>query len=284
MSEAGDALSPQIIFGGKSAKTFKNAGAVPNGWLVSYSDSHWQTKTTYIDYVSKIIVPHKNEVIRRLHLPNSQKMVLIHDLHFTHVSPELNEYLRDNGIVPVTVPATCTDELQVCDICVNKPFKMAAKRAFREYCHRQFNAHIAAGESAHTFQMVLGIGTMKPHLVSFVQRGLDALRSQDLRGTIRRTFQADSPGARLAVARETNYINAARERRRVAMPIEPIEPVQDDNSQNVIDSDVESIPLYDKQVIEDRLVLRLRLTKRNRAENESEDESSDESDDEDEEV
>ena len=50
---------------------------------------------------------------------------------------------------------------------------MTAKHFFREDCHQLFNAHLRAGEPAQTFRIQLGIGTMKPLLVSFVQSRLD---------------------------------------------------------------------------------------------------------------
>ena len=99
---------------------------------------------------------------------------------------------------------------------------------------------------------------MKPHLVSFVQCGLEALRTPDLRETIIGAFQANSPGGCLGTARENDYVRQARERRHLAGPVDL---VPDEDAENG-DSDVEGEPVHDKEVIDNRLVLRIRLPKR----------------------
>jgi len=39
---------------------------------------------------------------------------------------------EENSILPLYVPAKCTDLLQECDLVLNKPFKVALKAAFRD--------------------------------------------------------------------------------------------------------------------------------------------------------
>jgi len=256
-SASGNLLHPQIIFGGKTKKTLLNTAPVPSGWLYSYTTSHWQTEESYINYVEHIIVPYKNKVIKELNLPNSQKTILIHDLHFSHLTARLLSYLTHVGIVPVMIPAACTDVLQVCDICINKSFKMATKRAFRDHCHTMFNAHIASNGLAQDFKMTLGIGTMKPLLTGFVQRGLESLQTSTMRESIRNCFRADAPGGCLDIARDPEYLVLARERRQTATE----ELFVADESAEMADSDCDEDPTCNKEVIEERLVLTLRIPK-----------------------
>jgi len=135
---------------------------------------------------------------------------------------------------------------------------MATKRAFRDHCHSMFNAHIAANGLAQDFKMTLGIGTMKPLLTGFVQKGLEALQTSCMRESIINSFRSDSPGGCLDIARDQEYVISARERREAARD-EAFEP---DESAETVDSDCDEDPTWNKEVIEDRLVLTLRIPKR----------------------
>ena len=76
----------------------------------------------------------------------------------------------------------------------------------------------------------------------------NALRIPDLRETIIRAFRANLPGGCWGVARE---------RRRVAAPVDL---ALDEDAENC-DRGVEGEPVHDKDVLDNRLILRLRLRK-----------------------
>ena len=68
-------------------------------------------------------MPYKDATIQRLGLNKKQVTILKHDLHFTHKDNTVLELLKKHHIVPLFVPAGCTDIIQECDTVVNKPFK-----------------------------------------------------------------------------------------------------------------------------------------------------------------
>jgi hypothetical protein len=53
------------------------------GDYFTHSATHWQTPETFMDYLDRVVMPKKEEVIRRLGLPVDQKMILKLDLPFT---------------------------------------------------------------------------------------------------------------------------------------------------------------------------------------------------------
>ena len=69
--ESGHVLPVQYIFGGKTDKCHPT-NPPPNGDMFTHSESHWQTEETFLQYITKILVPYKDGVIERLKLPANQ--------------------------------------------------------------------------------------------------------------------------------------------------------------------------------------------------------------------
>ena len=99
------------------------------------------------------------------------------------------ELLKKHRIVPLFVPAKCTDVLSEMDVAVNKPFKMGMKAAFRDYLHNCFDNHLATtGGEASTFRPKLGMLQLKPQMVHFVETGMATLRTPEFKETLRKCF------------------------------------------------------------------------------------------------
>ena len=81
----------------------------------AHAESHWQSVPTYIEAIEKTIVPYKNNVISRMGLPASQHTILKHDFHHTHKDARVLELPKAHNILPLFVPAGCTDFMQECD-------------------------------------------------------------------------------------------------------------------------------------------------------------------------
>ena len=88
-----------------------------------------------------------------MELPVDQKTLLKMDLNFSHkinptrpnlLADQLKQLLEMHFIIPFYVPGSCTDEIQECNIVVNKPFKGRIKAAFRDYLYGQYNAWVDA--------------------------------------------------------------------------------------------------------------------------------------------
>ena len=147
----GTVAPPQLIFGGKTARSLPK-GKIPEGWQLSFTDSHWQSEASYVEYFHKVIVPFKDKKIRELGLGEDSYYLLIDDLHYSHRSKAILAACEKHKVCMCYVPAACTDLMQVCDVVVNKPFKNATRGAFRDYIHGEFVAFTAQSkESAVLF-------------------------------------------------------------------------------------------------------------------------------------
>ena len=120
-----------MIFGGKTKRCHPNGGKPPFPQDI-YNDqtiSDWQTPETMIRYITKVLVPYRLETIIRIGLPVDQKMILILELHYSHK----DTYMGECNILPVYIPAGCTELHKVCDVVVNKPYKNGVIKAFVDY-------------------------------------------------------------------------------------------------------------------------------------------------------
>nr|CAI5868906.1 unnamed protein product [Callosobruchus analis] len=115
-SATGQRVPPLIIFKGKNIwdqwkappdKEFPGTAyaATPNGWM--------ETKI-FKTYFEKTLVPA---------LGDRRPVLVIYDGHSTHVSLDLIEYAKDQGITILKLPAHTSDILQPLDVCVFKSYK-----------------------------------------------------------------------------------------------------------------------------------------------------------------
>ena len=126
-------LPPQLIYKGKTERCLPKID-FSNDWNVTYSETHWSNEETMLRYVDKIVVPYVESVREGLPLSKTrQKAVAIFDVYKAHRGEQLLNKLRDNRIIPLYVPACCTDRLQPLDIAVNHEYKEILKSCFHDW-------------------------------------------------------------------------------------------------------------------------------------------------------
>ena len=190
VTEHGDVLPYQMIFTGTTGRCHPS-GAVPDDCIWTHTSSHWQSVQSYMEVIEKIIIPYKTNMIQKLRLPSHQATILKHDLHFTHKDNDVLELLKKNHIHPLFVPAGCTDAMQECDVVVNKPFKNAVRKAFRDHLDNLFQVHRAKNLPLNTFSPKFTMGALKPFLTGFVAQGIQALKTPEMRDCIRNASAKD---------------------------------------------------------------------------------------------
>jgi hypothetical protein len=143
--------------------------------------------------IEQVIIPYKNKKIVDLGLdPELQYTILKHDLHFTHKHADVLALLEKNLIKAVFVPAACTDILQECDTCINKPFKVAVKDAFRNYLHNHFEEFkLANPNQAAQWKPDFKMSTLKPLITGWVLSGITRLKTEEMSQAIRTAFAND---------------------------------------------------------------------------------------------
>ena len=144
-----------------------------------------------------------------LNLPESQFTILKHDLHFTHKDEAVLALMRENNIVPLFVPAACTDIMQECDTVVNRPFKNGVRKSYRDHMDALLDQHRHSGKPASTFNARLTMSALKPHITRFVQSGIAAISTPEMKVAIANAFANDglfahmrSPEVQLAIRLE----------------------------------------------------------------------------------
>jgi hypothetical protein len=185
-----------VIFGGKTKRCHPNGGKPPFPPDIYYDQtvSHWQTPETMIRYITKVLVPYRLETIARLGLPVDQKMILILDLHYSHKDTVVLAHMGECNILPVYIPAGCTDLHQVCDVVVNKPYKNGVIKAFVDYVSEKFLefTNRANPEAADVFQLSMAGSVMKPLIPAYVARGMAAIDTPLMKEVIKDSFYRDS--------------------------------------------------------------------------------------------
>jgi hypothetical protein len=102
------------------------------------------------------------------------------------------ELLKANNIAPLFVPAGCTDLFRECDTVLNKPFKSGMKAGFRDYLHDEFTKYLLQNPTTSNMWVAkLTMGELKPNMISFVNKGFEAISTPAMKATIARAFQED---------------------------------------------------------------------------------------------
>ena len=182
----------QLIFGGKTKACHPHKGKVapPIGIYYDQTTSHWQTPLTFLVYITKVLIPYRLQTVKRLNLPIDQKMVYILDLHYSHKDENVLKLFANNDIIPIFIPAGCTDLHQVCDVAINKPYKNGVTAKFVDYVTSEFyrwsiDSTRSPGE---IFKLNLAGSAMKPLIPSFVSSGIERVSSEHMQQTIKTCF------------------------------------------------------------------------------------------------
>jgi hypothetical protein len=207
----------QEIYGGKTKGCHPNKGKTPplEGQCYDHSSSHWQTPSTFLTYIIKVIIPYRLRTIEELGLDPNQKMIFLIDLHYSHKDECVLAMLKENFIIPIYILAGCTDLHQVCDVLVNKPYKNAVARGFVDYVSNQYWEWVNNRDNSDDsiiLSLDLASSVMKPRIPEFVACGIRALKTEAMADSIIQCFKTAS---RLDIAKqESTY-----ERARAALPV-----------------------------------------------------------------
>lgn len=97
----------------------------------------------------------------------SEKAVALFDVFAAHRGDVLLDRLKANGIIPLFVPAACTDKLQPLDLTVNKEYKDILKARFHDWYAQEVMGQLqereAEGDDASGYVRVnLKTSVLKP--------------------------------------------------------------------------------------------------------------------------
>ena len=128
----GEYLAPQIIYKGKTMKCHPQI-VFPDEWDIWHTENHWSNEETMERYIKNIIIPfikHKKEVLK---LDAKHPALALFDGFKGQTTDTIYSLLAANCIVPIQLPANCTDKLQPLDLSINKPVKDGMKVKFQQW-------------------------------------------------------------------------------------------------------------------------------------------------------
>lgn len=192
----GDVLKTQLIFGGKTNRCHPDSGKSQSSSNMYYthSTSHWQNPETFLGYIHQVLIPYRNETIRRRNYSPDQKFLLLLDLHYSHftdvtIEEDCVTLLRDNGWLLVYIPAGCTDIFQVLDVVVNAVYKSGVRSAFCWWLKKQLDEFFKVNtDNSVPFIIDFRVSAMKSLLPSFVQKGLEYICTDEMKASIKDCF------------------------------------------------------------------------------------------------
>jgi len=196
----GDTIKPvQLIFDGKTNRCHPNNGrtVAPPGQYYEHtitgSVSHWQTVISFIVYVSKVLIPYRTKTIQELGLNVDQKMVYTYDLHYSHKDASVLALLDANNIIPIFISAGCTDLHQVCDVCINKPYKNGVEAEFIDYLSMKYTDwyNSPGRDEESIFKVNLSLGVTKSLIPNYLARGISRLETEEMKESIVKCFKKE---------------------------------------------------------------------------------------------
>lgn len=115
----GNFLPPQLIYGGKTTKSFPCV-EFPSSFCLSANSKHYSNESESIKILEDIIFPYVNSEKKTkkqtIQLPSTQPALLIMDVSKGQMTNVVLNTLQENGIFLITVPANLTYLFQPPDL------------------------------------------------------------------------------------------------------------------------------------------------------------------------
>ena len=102
-------------------------------WNITHSENHWAKTATQMHYAKNIILPYIRKVRSSQNLSKSQIALCIFDVFRAQMGEEFLDFLYENDIKVVYVPAFCTDRLQPLDVSVQKAVHNHFRQSFEDW-------------------------------------------------------------------------------------------------------------------------------------------------------
>jgi hypothetical protein len=146
---------------------------------ITHSVNHWSTQETMQRWITHVLLPHSERMIKLHELDSNAHILLLLDAWAVHKSAEFRGWLKKEHprIHLIYVPANCTSKLQLCDVALQRPFKSVITASFNEWAAQTIAAQIHCGEisdiSAH-----LRMAALKPLVLQWCVESWKGLRER----------------------------------------------------------------------------------------------------------
>ena len=112
-------LPMQLIYAGKTNRCHPQGVEFPPGFDVTHSYNNWSNEELAIQHIREILIPYVDKMKEELGQPNDQMNLLIYDVFKGQTTKRYTDFLLENDLAYVHVPANLTHKFQPLDINVN---------------------------------------------------------------------------------------------------------------------------------------------------------------------
>ena len=162
VTKSGSFLAMQLIYTGKTLRCLPKGITFPDGFDVTFTSNHWSNEEKAIQHIEKIVLPYLKQTREELNLPPDQKELLIFDVFKGQTTQTYQEYIHNNHMVFVNVPANMTRYFQPLDLTINGQSKQFLKKKFEEWYSKQVTSQLAQGANVYDIEVKLVLSVLKP--------------------------------------------------------------------------------------------------------------------------
>ena len=162
VSATGRFLPIQLIYAGKTNRCQPQSIEFPPGFDVTHSHNHWSNEELAIQHICKIVIPYVDKMKEELGLPKDQKSLLIYDVFKGQTTKRYADFLLENDLTHVHVPANLTHKFQPLDINVNGVAKGFLKDQFQKWYTGEIQKQMDNGKGVYEVDVDTRLSRMKP--------------------------------------------------------------------------------------------------------------------------
>ena len=110
-------------------------------------------------------------------MPTTHPALVLYDCFCGHTTAKIKSLLEKNSIVPVQIPADCTDKLQPMDVSVNRPMKDRLRKNFQTWYAGEVQKQLKT-VSVDQVKVDITASAIKPLCARWIQTAWQGLEQQ----------------------------------------------------------------------------------------------------------
>ena len=179
VSATGRFLPMQLIYAGKTNRFHPQGIEFPTGFDVTHSHNQWSNEELAIQHICEIVTPYADKMKEELGLPKAQKSLLIYDVLKGQTTKRYPDFLLENDLAHVHVPANLTHKFQPLDINVNGVAKGFLKDQFQKWYTGEIQKQMDNGKGAYEVDVDTRLSRMKSIHSRWIISLYDKLRNSE---------------------------------------------------------------------------------------------------------
>ena len=178
----GTLLPFQVIFIGKTdrclPKSQSKRNCLNHGFHFNLTKNHWSNLKTCKEFVKCILIPYFEDIVGKMSLPKSQKMIWLIDCWSVQKWEAFLLWMKKEypWICIFFILANCTSKLQPTDVILQRPLKCGFTNCFKQWSTSSIQKQIE--DQVSNIQLDLRISTLREELCTWLLKTWRSLGSQ----------------------------------------------------------------------------------------------------------